>query len=89
MPVCGSQVYAPGWLTEDNDWAASIVADHVGASKEAQVLRTRVKSYQNIWNAETGFMEARNSDGTWAGPKTGWTEGDHWAYSLTVMVRRF
>jgi putative alpha-1,2-mannosidase len=41
-----------------------------------------------MWNAETGFMEAKNSDGSWAGPNAGWTEGDHWAYSLTVMVRR-
>ena len=31
-------------------------------------------------------MEARNSDGSWAGEKAGWTEGDHWAYSLNVMV---
>jgi putative alpha-1,2-mannosidase len=39
-----------------------------------------------MWNAETGFMEAKNADGSWAGPNAGWTEGDHWAYSLTVMV---
>jgi hypothetical protein len=31
-------------------------------------------------------MEARNSDGSWAGEDVGWTEGDHWAYSLDVMV---
>lgn len=31
-------------------------------------------------------MEARNSDGSWAGEEAGWTEGDHWAYSLDVMV---
>jgi len=31
-------------------------------------------------------MEARNSDGSWAGEDAGWTEGDHWAYSLDVMV---
>lgn len=31
-------------------------------------------------------MEAKNSDGSWAGEEAGWTEGDHWAYSLDVMV---
>lgn len=30
-------------------------------------------------------MEARNLDGSWAGEDAGWTEGDHWAYSLNVM----
>lgn len=39
-----------------------------------------------MWNAETGFMESRNSDGSWAGEDEGWTEGDHWAYSLDVMA---
>jgi hypothetical protein len=34
-------------------------------------------------------MEARNSDGTWAGEEAGWTEGDHWAYSLDVMVHLY
>jgi len=71
---------------EDDDWAASIVASHVGADVDAAVLRERSKSYINLWNNETGFMEAKTSDGTWAGEKTGWTEGDHWAYSLTVMA---
>jgi hypothetical protein len=32
-------------------------------------------------------MEARSSNGSWAGEDEGWTEGDHWAYSLSVMVR--
>lgn len=39
-----------------------------------------------MFNNATGFMEARNNDGSWAGEGAGWTEGDHWAYSLDVMV---
>lgn len=42
-----------------------------------------------MWNAEIGFMESRNSDGSWAGEDEGWTEGDHWAYSLDVMASFF
>jgi putative alpha-1,2-mannosidase len=30
-------------------------------------------------------MEARLSNGSFAGPEEGWTEGDHWAYTLNVM----
>ncbi|KAK4690007.1 hypothetical protein P7C73_g123, partial [Tremellales sp. Uapishka_1] len=68
-----------------DDWAASIVALHVGAINEAESLATRSKSYRNMWNRETGFMEAKNSTGVWAGERIGWTEGDHWAYSFDVM----
>lgn len=28
-----------------------------------------------IYNNATGFMEARNANGSWAGPDNGWTEG--------------
>ncbi len=30
-----------------------------------------------LFNKQTGFMEARNKDGSWAGDTRGWTEGDH------------
>jgi putative alpha-1,2-mannosidase len=29
----------------------------------------------NLFNDQTGFMEARNQDGSWAGEDRGWTEG--------------
>ena len=28
-----------------------------------------------LFNPDTGFMEARNEDGSWAGEDRGWTEG--------------
>jgi putative alpha-1,2-mannosidase len=28
-----------------------------------------------LYNNDTSFMEARNSDGSFAGPDSGWTEG--------------
>ncbi|KAL1411539.1 hypothetical protein Q8F55_002501 [Vanrija albida] len=68
-----------------DDHAAAIVARTVGDTKTAEQLEARAKNYAHLWNKETGFMEARNYDGSWAGDKTGWTEGDHWAYSLNVM----
>lgn len=30
-------------------------------------------------------MQARNSDGSWAAPDQGWTEGDAWVYTWAVM----
>ncbi|KAK5726231.1 hypothetical protein LTR17_012946 [Elasticomyces elasticus] len=30
-------------------------------------------------------MEAKNSNGTWAGREQGWTEGDDWVYTFNVM----
>ncbi|KAF5364297.1 hypothetical protein D9756_001133 [Leucocoprinus leucothites] len=38
-----------------------------------------------LYNNETGFMEARKADGSWAGPDSGWTEGDKWIYSFDVV----
>lgn len=55
-------------------------------AKEADDLRVRSGNWRNLYNGKTGFMEARISDGSWAGEEAGWTEGDHWAYSLDVMV---
>lgn len=39
----------------------------------------------SLFNPSTGFMEARNADGTWAGQDEGWTEGDMWAYTFDVV----
>jgi putative alpha-1,2-mannosidase len=38
-----------------------------------------------LFNNATGFMEARNASGAWAGPDAGWTEGDKWAYTFDVV----
>ncbi|WWC69881.1 uncharacterized protein I206_103824 [Kwoniella pini CBS 10737] len=68
-----------------DDHAASIVASIVGATDDSELLRDRAKNYKQLYNSKTGHMEARNSDGSWAGPEKGWTEGDDWAYTLDVM----
>ncbi|WVQ99719.1 hypothetical protein IAU59_006861 [Kwoniella sp. CBS 9459] len=68
-----------------DDHAASIVASLVGAREDAEHLSQRAKNYKHLWNERTGHMEARNKDGSFAGSDKGWTEGDHWAYSLDVM----
>lgn len=68
-----------------DDHAAAIVATYAGDHHTAQTLHQRSLNYQNIYNPATGFMQAKNDNGSWASPSHGWTEGDHWIYTFSVM----
>jgi predicted alpha-1,2-mannosidase len=69
-----------------DDHAASIVATWAEDGESSEHLQHRSQStYKNIFNAGTGFFEARNSNGTWAGPSQGWCEGNSWTYLFNVM----
>ncbi|KAG1787178.1 glycoside hydrolase family 92 protein [Suillus plorans] len=89
-----------GWVADDihsesasrtldysyDDFAVSVLAGLLNKSEEERFFRQR--SLQNpftIFNSLTGFMEARNASGAWAGPDNGWTEGDKWAYTSDVI----
>jgi predicted alpha-1,2-mannosidase len=68
-----------------DDWCVSQIAVHLGKMKDAAYFQDRAHNYANIFNQATGFMQARNSDGSWASPDAGWTEGNHWVYTFAVM----
>lgn len=68
-----------------DDYAAAIVASHVGDHDAAKHLHHRSMNYRNVYNPATEFMEARNDNGTRAGSDQGWTEGDDWIYTFNVM----
>ncbi|KAL7933003.1 glycoside hydrolase family 92 protein [Trichoderma chlorosporum] len=68
-----------------DDYAVAVVAEHAGYAEYAKELRERSQNYRKLWNPETEFMQARNSNGTWANESWGWTEGDKWIYTLNVM----
>ncbi|KZT61652.1 glycoside hydrolase family 92 protein, partial [Calocera cornea HHB12733] len=68
-----------------DDYAASVVASLTGHGSEAALLLARSKNYRHLFRPATGFMEARNLDGSWAGDWAGWTEGDKWKYTFSVM----
>lgn len=68
-----------------DDYAAAAVAEHAGDSSTAERLRQRSQNYHRIYNRQTGLMEAKNANGTWAGSQQGWTEGDDWVYTFNVM----
>ena len=70
----------------DDDYAASVLAAALSKDDWATKLRERAFAAPfSIFNNETGFMEARNADGSWAGQDAGWTEGDMWAYTFDVI----
>ncbi|KAF2165054.1 glycoside hydrolase family 92 protein [Zasmidium cellare ATCC 36951] len=68
-----------------DDHAAAVVAEHAGDNATAQELYNRSMNYDKIYNHDTGFMEAKNDNGTWAGSEQGWAEGDDWIYTFNVM----
>ncbi|RDB30237.1 hypothetical protein Hypma_007086 [Hypsizygus marmoreus] len=90
-----------GWVADDmhsesasrtldyayDDYAAYKLA--VALNKPANVtsflLNRALSAPFTLFNDATGFMEARNADGSWAGGDSGWTEGDKWAYSFDVV----
>ncbi|PIL36322.1 hypothetical protein GSI_00010 [Ganoderma sinense ZZ0214-1] len=96
-----SSVYATsGWVANDihsesasrtldyayDDYAVSALATALNKTSEAAFFRARAFfSPFTIFNNATGFMEARNASGAWAGGYQGWTEGDMWAYTFDVV----
>jgi putative alpha-1,2-mannosidase len=70
----------------DDDFAVSVLASLLNKTEDAAFFKERsLTSPFVIYNNVTGFMEARNRDGTWAGQDEGWTEGDMWAYTFDVV----
>jgi predicted alpha-1,2-mannosidase len=68
-----------------DDWCVAQVAKALGKTKEYEFFLNRSHNYEHLFNKTTGFMQARNSDGSWAKPDDGWTEGNTWVYTWAVM----
>ena len=51
-----------------DDWAMATIADHAGATEDAERLRARARSYRHLFDAQTGFIRPRLADGRWAEP---------------------
>jgi predicted alpha-1,2-mannosidase len=68
-----------------DDFAVAQVAKAVGRDAEYHFFLARSRNYRNIYNPATGFMQGKNSDGSWADPDEGWTEGDKWVYTYSVL----
>lgn len=68
-----------------DDWCVAQVAKALGKTKDYEFFLNRSLNYKHIFNPATGFMQAKNADGSWASEKDGWTEGDHWVYTFAVF----
>lgn len=64
-------------VNPDDDFAVSVVAKAMGQPENVtSFLFNRSQNAPfTLYNNETGFMEARNANGSFAGPDNGWTEG--------------
>ncbi|MFJ1707650.1 GH92 family glycosyl hydrolase [Kitasatospora sp. NPDC088346] len=65
------------------DWAVAQVARAASHGADAATFLDRSRNYTKLFNATTGFMQARKLDGSWA--DGAWTEGDQWVYTNGVL----
>lgn len=68
-----------------DDYAVAEVAKALGRKSDYRLFLNRSRNYRNLYNSARGFMQARHADGSWAGPEEGWTEGDQWVYTYSVL----
>jgi len=74
-----------------DDWTIYRFAEALGRKQESDEFLKRAHSYRNLFDKESGFMRAKNSDGSWKTPfdpmsthGQGFIEGNAWNYSLYV-----
>lgn len=75
-----------------DDWAIAQAAKKLNKTADYETFISRASNYKNIFDKETKFMRARNSDGTFREPFDplyaqyggDYTEGNAWQYSWYV-----
>ena len=77
-------ISSPHRNTKDDDYAAYVLARELGkpANVTNFLLERALKTPFTLFNDATGFMEARNADGSWAGEDNGWTEGKRLGFKV-------
>lgn len=88
---------ANGWVAADrtaeaasrtldyafDDYCVARVAELTGHPDVAAAATARSANYRTLWNPSTGFIQARDLDGSWTGG--GWTEGTKWPYLFGAL----
>jgi predicted alpha-1,2-mannosidase len=74
-----------------DDWTIYKFAQKLGDKKYESEFLKRANNYKNIYDAQTHYFRAKNSDGSWKTPfdplsvvNQGYIEGNAWNYSLFV-----
>lgn len=68
-----------------DDYCIAQMAKGLGHTEDYNILMKRSLNYTNLFNPQTGFFQARKTDGSWDGPDVGITEGGRWTYRFCVM----
>jgi predicted alpha-1,2-mannosidase len=68
-----------------DDYTVAVAAELTGHAAEAAYFYERSRSYRNIFNSETQFMEARYENGSWCPNPSTWTEATNWVYTFNVQ----
>jgi predicted alpha-1,2-mannosidase len=69
-----------------DDFAIAQMAKALGKSEDYDRLADWSLNYRNLYNPETGFLNARTFDGTWhPNAQEGFTEGGRWTYLFGAM----
>lgn len=78
-----------------DDWCIAQVAKKLGKTADYETFMKRAASWKNLFDPATGFIRAKNSDGSWVTPfdpylsehdehKAMYTEGNAWQHSFFV-----
>jgi predicted alpha-1,2-mannosidase len=78
-----------------DDWCIAQVAKKLGKEDDYKLFMIRASAYQTLFDRQTGFIRAKNSDGTWTEPfdpyftstdggKAFYEEGNAWQYTFFV-----
>ncbi len=67
------------------DWCIAQVAKALGKQDDYEYFIQRSQNYKNMYNPQTHLLEARNSNGEFAGSGSGWTEGKQMNYAYCVL----
>ncbi len=74
-----------------DDWAIARLAGSLGEKEIAAKFDKRAQNWELLFDEKSGFVRAKNSDGTWKVPfdalhtaNEGFIEGNSWNYSLYV-----
>ncbi|WP_028376567.1 GH92 family glycosyl hydrolase [Leeuwenhoekiella sp. MAR_2009_132] len=78
-----------------NDWCVAEMAKALGHTEDYEYFSKRSKSYERLYDSETGFMRGKSAAGAWHIPfdpkfsqhmkNTDYTEGNAWQHSWFVL----
>ena len=69
-----------------DDFAIAQMAQAIGKSEDYERLMGWSTNYKNLYNPQTGFLNARTFDGNWhPNEQEGFTEGGRWTYLFGAM----